>query len=135
MHKFLEKLKTELKELEERPSLSMGEWQRIQILTDIKKNILKIEMLEDGASHDPDERYERGYSERRMRDSRGRFRSSYDGDYDDGSHGRYYDGASYGHIEGKHEMIRDLHGMLDRCKNAQDQETIHKWIRQLENER
>lgn len=147
MHKFLEKVKKELKEMEEKPSLSMGEWQRIQILTDIQKNILKIKLLEDGGEHDPDEAYEHGFSERRMRDSRGRFRSSYDGDVYDGygrSHGGHYDdhyggthGSSYGggHIEGKHEMIQDLRGMLDRCKSPQDQDTIHRWIKQLEAER
>lgn len=141
MHKFLEKLKKELKELEDKPSLSMGEWQRIQILTEIKKNILKIKMLEEGGSHsyDADESYERGYSERRMRDARGRYRSSYDGSYE----GRSYRGGSYdgdyehgssGHIEGKHKMIRDLRGMLDRCENQKDKEQIHRWIKQLENE-
>ena len=45
MHKFLEKIKKEIKELEEKPSLSMGEWQRIQMLTEIKKNILKIQAI------------------------------------------------------------------------------------------
>ena len=152
MHKFLEKLKKELKELEDKPSLSMGEWQRIQILTEIKKNILKIKMLEEGGSHsyDADESYERGYSERRMRDARGRYRNSYDGSYegDDSYEGRSYRGGSYdggsyrgdydrgssGHIEGKHEMIRDLRGMLDRCENQKDKEQIHRWIKQLENE-
>lgn len=144
MHKFLEKVKKELKEMEEKPSLSMGEWQRIQILTDIQKNILKIEMLEEGASHDPDESYEHGYSERRMRDSRGRFRSSYggDGSYEGGSYrggsygghdgGSAYRGGSYGAHEGKHEMLRDLEGMLGRCESQQDKETIRRWIKQLE---
>ena len=147
MHKFLEKLKKELKELEEKPALSMGEWQRVQVLTEIKKNILKIKMLEEGDSHsyDADESYERGYSERRMRDARGRYRSSYDGSYegDDSYEGRSYRGgsydggsygSSYGHGEGKHEMIRSLRGMLDRCENQKDKEQIHRWIKQLENE-
>lgn len=144
MHKFLEKVKKELKEMEEKPSLSMGEWQRIQILTDIQKNILKIEMLEEGASRDPDESYEQGYSERRMRDSRGRFRSSYGydgyeggGTYRSGSYGAHeggsaYRGGSYGAHEGKHEMLRDLEGMLGRCESQQDKETIRRWIKQLE---
>ena len=138
MHKFLEKVKKELKEMEEKPSLSMGEWQRIQMLTEIKKNILKIQMLEEGSSYDAYESYERGYSERRMRDARGRFRSSYDG-YDGGHHvaydSAYGDSYEHGHIEGKHEMVRDLRGMLERCKSQQDKETIHRWIRQLEDER
>lgn len=150
MHKFLEKIKKEIKELEEKPSLSMGEWQRIQMLTEIKKNILKIQMLEEGgSSYDADESYERGYSERRMRDARGRYRSSYEGGsyggdsyeggpyrggaYEGGSYGDYEHGSS-GHIEGKHKMIRDLRGMMERCDNPKDKEQIHRWIKQLENE-
>lgn len=147
MHKFLEKAKKELKDLEDKPSLSMGEWQRVQILTDIKKNVLKIKMLEE--SGESDENYERGYSERRMRDSRGRFRSSYGydggsygehegydgGSYRGGSYGGYdssHRGGSYGEHEGKHEMVRDLRGMLGRCESDQDKETIRRWIKQLE---
>jgi hypothetical protein len=145
MHKFLEKVKKELKEMEEKPTLSMGEWQRVQILTDIEKNILKIKMLEGGgSSYDPDESYERGYSERRMRDSRGRFRSSYDGaemhhggSYGDSSYDGGYRGGSYGdgNFEGKHDMIRDLRGMMERCKDHESREIIQKWMNQLENAR
>lgn len=146
MHKFLEKLKKELKELEDKPSLSAGEWQRVQMLSEIKKNILETKMLEEGGE---DESYEQGYSERRMRDSRGRFRSSYGydgyeggGTYRSGSYGGHeggsyegggaYRGGSYGAHEGKHEMLRDLEGMLGRCESQQDKETIRRWIKQLE---
>lgn len=149
MHKILEKVKEELKELEGKQSLSAGEWQRIQILTDIKKNILKIHMLEEGGSSYADDSYERGYSERRMRDSRGRYRSSYDGNGSyrgtyEGSYDGSYGGDSYrdsyergnsGHIEGKHEMLRELEKMKEKCKDGESRETIHKWMRQLENER
>jgi hypothetical protein len=146
MHKILEKVDKELKEFEGKQSLTMGELQCIQMLVEIKKGILKIEMLEEGGSSHDDESYERGYSERRRRDSRGRFRSSYDGDgsyrgtyeghydgsYDGGNYHGSYDGGSYGHIEGKHEMIRDLRGMMERCKDPESRETIQKWMSQLE---
>lgn len=140
MHKLLEHVDKELKEFEGKKTLTMGELQCIQMLTEIKKNILKIEMLEEGGSSH-DDGYEHRYSERRMRDSRGRFRSSYDGDgsyrgtYEGRYGGTYGEGESYGHIEGKHEMIKDLRGMLDRCKDSESRENIHRWIKQLEEER
>ena len=151
MHKILEHVDKELKEFEGKQSLTMGELQCIQMLVEIKKDILKIEMLEEGVgSHDGS--YDRGYSERRRRDSRGRFRSSYDGDgsyrgtyegsyrggsYEGGYHDGYddYERGESGHIEGKQEMIRDLRGMMERCKDLESRETIQKWMKQLENAR
>jgi hypothetical protein len=154
MHKFLEKIKKEIKELEEKPSLSMSEWQRIQMLTEIKKNILKIHMLEEGGGHsyDADESYERGYSERRMRDARGRYRSSYDGDgsyrgiyegtydgsYEGGSYrGSYgndsYDGGRSGHEGSKEEMLHKLRGMMGSA-GGKEKDALRRCIQQLESD-
>lgn len=78
-------------------------------LIDGYKNLLKIDMLQEAEEYSHDE----GYSERRRRDSRGRYSREGGGhSYDDGSsHRRGYnrDGGYSGYSEARDRYMEDKH--------------------------
>ena len=122
LKKMLEKV---LEEYTQKGKISAGDLDAIHKLTDTVKNIDKIEMLERGGDDDYSE-----YSERRRRDSMGRY--SRTGSYDDGGsyHGggygygyrdnAYASGGGYSsHGDGKHRIVEMLGDMM---KNADGEE-------------
>ena len=135
--KICKNIDRELEEYADKKELSLGDYQKLQMLTEIKKNFLKIKKLEGEGEYEEGEshrggsygygydhnRYDRGYSERRMRDSRGRYRSSRDG--------ASYDGGSSAHFDEAEEMIEDLKELMHSC-DGKGKERIKKWIKELE---
>ena len=84
-------------------------------LTDIYKNLLKIDMLQEGSEYSHNDGYSRGdgYSERRKRDSRGRYarddRYSRDGGYSENyERGNSYRGGYSRDSDMKHERYMDI---------------------------
>lgn len=135
--KICKNIDRELEEFADKKELSLGDYQKLQTLTEIKKNFLKIKKLEgegeyeEGESHRGEgygygydhNRYDRGYSERRMRDSRGRYKSSRDG--------AGYEGGSSAHFDEAEDMIEDLKELMHSC-DGKGKERIRKWIKELE---
>ena len=142
MHKIKEMLMRELKEYERKEKLSAGDLETIHKLTDTVKNIDKIEMLEgsegyseDGMSYDGGMwhargSYDSGYSERRRRDSMGRYTSSYDGmPHRDGASyrgGMSYDGA-------KDHLMRKLGEMMPMAESEEQRKALEYCMRKIEN--
>lgn len=115
------------KELEKKAQTGLKSTQDLDTvwkLIDAYKNLLKIDMLQEAEEYS----YEDGYSERRRRDSRGRYSREGGGNsYDDGSsyrrgHGGYSE-AKERYMEDKHsyrssrspESKRDMNVSLHDC--------------------
>ena len=121
MHKLYEYACDELKELEqkadEKGGLSSAEMDYANKLTELKKNILKIEMLEDeGYSAEyRDDRSMRSYRRgggvyARRRDSMGR----------------------YSRAEAKEEMVEQLRDMMHNAPDDRMRQRIEQLIRDFE---
>lgn len=113
------------RELEEYGSMSevpTGSLDALQKMTDIVKNILKIEMLYDG---DADESREpgTGYSSRRRHYVRGHYSR-------EGGH----DGARthYSYAEGRDEVHRMLKDAMSSADNDRHRDVIRKCIEEIE---
>lgn len=136
MHKLYEWACNELEELEQKldkGQLSIGDVELADKLTELKKNILKIEMLED-----------EGYSAE-YRDDMGSYargnRGSYNRGYNRGgsyargrnarrdSMGRY---SRDGYSRAADEQIEMLEGMIDSAPNEQIKKEIEKLISKME---
>jgi len=95
MHKLYEYACKELEELEQKApkGLSAAEFEYADKLTELKKNILKIEMLEEKSEDNGSSG--RGMSRRGMYD--GRYNGMYGGSYEGGNsyRGGSYEGGSY----------------------------------------
>lgn len=136
MHESKRNIKKRIDEMEGR-DLRGGALEEFHILTDTYKNILKIEMLEDGGysqgrgySMDDDD-YSMDYSERRRRDRRGRYSS--DGDsYDDGESYRRGGRGGYSRDEGMDHMKREFQRMMDEAKSPEEKRAIERCMRQLD---
>jgi len=118
MEKLKEKLWEELEEIARKPEMGAGDLELAHKLTDTIKNIDKICMLEDGE----------GYSEAVDGDGYGRG-SSY------ANRGKHYVRGHYsrdGGMDGRSEMMEHLEMAMDSA-TEQDKETIHRFMRQLEN--
>ncbi len=129
--KTMEKLKhmicTELDEIGSKKTLSPADVEQLYKMTDIVKNLDKIEMLEEGFSDDgysktgkweADMRGEYGhdYSGRRHRDSRGRYASD--------GHSYHYP-MDYSRESGK--MMHLLDEMMDTASTERERDMIRKW--------
>ena len=122
MHKLYDFACDELMELEKKAGekgLSAGEVEYADKLTELKKNILKIEMLEDegySAEYRDDRMYRTdGHSYARRRDSMGRYsRRGYSRDND--------------------EIIDQLHAMKETAKDDHTRREIDKLIDKMEKE-
>lgn len=153
LEELKEVVKRELEKFGKQGDISVSSLDKIHKLSDLYKNLCKIEMLEEEA--------EGGYSE--ARGGRGRGRSSYDGgsSYDDDmmyserrgrgrnakrdSMGRYssesdsYEGGSsyrggqggYSRDEATDWMMRELGSMMEDADPKQ-RETLKKCMRELE---
>ncbi|MBO5130313.1 MAG: hypothetical protein J6B95_08230 [Oscillospiraceae bacterium] len=130
-YKMQEMVCKEMEKKAERGSIpSQADLDTIWKLTDIYKNLLKIDMLQEAGEYS----YDGGdYSERRRRDARGRY--SRDGGYDrdssyrDGNRGGYSE-ARGEYMDAKHsyrstrsaDSKRDMTASLEDCKHKLRQE-------------
>ena len=121
-YKMQEHICTELDKKAESGIKSTADLDTVWKLIDAYKNLLKIDMLQEASEYSRDD----GYSERRKRDSRGRY-SSADRRYDGGSSYNYsgYSEAKEDYLDAKHsyrstrspESKRDVDVSLRECMN------------------
>lgn len=116
MHKLYEYACAELKELEKKTDkgLSMSELEYADKLTELKKNILKIEMLEDGSEYSeehPMHRMSYGRSRTPKRDSRYSMEYSMAAD----------------------DVIRQLEDMMDTAPDERSRKKIRELIAEMKN--
>lgn len=121
-YKMQEHLCTELEKKAEAGIKSTADLDTVWKLIDAYKNLLKIDMLQEASEYSRDD----GYSERRKRDSRGRY-SRADRHYDGGSSYNYggYSEAKEDYLDAKHsyrstrspESKRDVDVSLKECMN------------------
>ena len=146
---YIEKIKKMLcKELDEyamKSKLTMSDLQPVHLMTDIIKNLDKIEMLEDGNSYDGysemreypymgGSSYARGRGRYAKRDSMGRYSSeggSYDGgsSYDDYSETRM--DRRYSRNDAKDHMMNKLGEMMTSADEEQ-REILKDAMRKIE---
>lgn len=128
-YKMQEHICKELEKKAESGIKSVSDLDVIWKLIDAYKNLLKIDMLQEASEYSQDG----GYSERRRRDSRGRYsREGGETGYEDGTHYRKtgmqeggYSEAKEGYMEAKHsyrstrnpESKRDMMSSLEECKH------------------
>lgn len=147
-YEFLEQLKKKLcKELEEYASknkISMQDLEPLQLMTDIVKNIGKIEMLEDGGyseargmrggmSYDDDMMYSerRGRGRNARRDSMGRYSSEGGTSYDDYTEGSSYRGGRYSLDDAKDHILNKMGEMMTSADEEQ-RTVLKKAMRDIE---
>ena len=147
MHKLKKKLCKELEEYAEKNSLSGGDVEMLQKLTDTVKNIDKIEMLEGeeegysetgmrgrgfgGSSYDDDMMYSerRGRGRNARRDRMGRYSSDDGMAYDDYSEERT--DRRYSRDDAKDHMMNKLGSMMANA-NPNEREILKDCMRTLE---
>lgn len=113
-YKMMEHICAELEKKAESGLKSTTDLDTVWKLIDAYKNLLKIDMLQEAEDY-----YEDGHSERRHRDSRGR----YSRDYDRDSSYRGYSEAKDGYTKAKHsyrstrspESKREMTSSLHEC--------------------
>ena len=111
-------------------------------LTDVYKNLLKIDMLQEAAEEGENHysNYGGGYSERRgrKRDSMGRYSSrggmSYDDDmsYARGGNRGYSREGGYSRDDGKHYMMGELERLMEKASTHTEREALEKCMQALE---
>ena len=157
MHKLKDNIKGKLYDIEEKvernpkAEMSLQELQKVQLMSDIVKNIDKIEMLEDGEGYSEDgaymgegriygTSYARGRRNAR-RDRMGRYSSddgmSYARDGRTANRGGMRDnmgGSSYGmSYDGAKEHLMDkAEEMLEMTHDPKERKAIEKFMRELE---
>ena len=151
MHKLKENLKEKLYDFEEKvernpkAEMSMQELQKVHLMSDIVKNIDKIEMLEGDEGYSEDGQYmgegriygtsyARGRGRNANRDRMGRY-SSDGGSYDGGSsYARGGQGGRGGYSrDGAKEMLMDkAEEMLEMAHDPKERRAIEKFMRELE---
>lgn len=147
MHKIKEKLMDELAEWEKKSGqLSNSDMDRIHKLTDVVKNIDKIEMLEEDSGYSAASdwmsdskiygmsyRGGDGYSNARMgrgrgsnanRDSMGRYSSR---------GGNSYRGGNYAYGDAAEHLMAKAEEMLDMADTPEQKKAIESFIRKIEN--
>lgn len=140
---YIEKIKKMVcKELDEyamKNKLTMNDLQPVHLMTDIIKNLDKIEMLEDGDSYDGysemreypymgGSSYARGRGRNAKRDSMGRY-SSEDRMTDDYSEARM--DRRYSRDNAKDHMMNKLGSMMEDA-DPNEREILKKCMRELE---
>lgn len=156
--KHLEELKEitkrELEKFGKQGELSVSSLDKVHKLSDLYKNLCKIEMLEEeaeggysearggrgrgrssydgGSSYDDDMMYSerRGRGRNAKRDSMGRY-SSEGGSYDDDDYSERRTGRGYSRDESTDHIMRQLGSMMEDADPKQ-RETLKKWMRELE---
>ena len=152
LEELKEVVKRELEKFGKQGDISVSNLEKIHKLSDLYKNLCKIEMLEEeaeggysearggrggsymhGSSYDDDMMYSerRGRGRNAKRDSMGRY-SSEGGSYDGGSYrgGSSYEGG-YSRDEATDHLMRQLGAMMEDADPKQ-RETLKKWMRELE---
>lgn len=119
MHELREMLCEEIEKISRRGDLSAGSLETVHKLTDTVKNIDKIMMLEG----------EDGYSERRKRDSMGRY-SRDGGEMDD--RGMHHDRTRYSRADGKDKMLHELGEMMEDADGEQ-RRVLERAMREIRN--
>lgn len=167
MHKLKDNIKGKLYDIEEKvernpkAEMSLQELQKVQLMSDIVKNIDKIELLEEGEGYSEDTdfmgegrmygtSYARGRGRNARRDSRGRYSSEGGMSYEGGSSyrgGSYDDGMSYerggqggrgGNRGGysrdgaKEHLMDKAEEMLEMTHDPKERKAIEKFIRELD---
>ena len=151
MHKIKEMLMNELYEYEEKAkksggSVSTQELDRIHKLTDVIKNIDKIEALEAGGysedtdfmgegrmygtSYDSGSSYARGRGRNAKRDSMGRY--SRDGEAHNRNMGGHMDSRGYSRDGAKDHLVEKMEEMMDMAETEEDRRAIRQCINKLE---
>lgn len=156
MHKLKENLKEKLYDVEEKvernpkAEMSMQELQKVQLMSDIVKNIDKIEMLEDGEGYSEDGHYmgegriygtsyARGRGRYAKRDSMGRYSR------DDGM-GMHNDGGSsyarggnmgggrggYSRTDAKEHLMAKAEEMLEMAQDPKERRAIEKFMQEID---
>lgn len=129
MDKLKEILCKELEEIAQKKELSVGDLDTVHKITDTIKNILKIEMLEDG-SYSRDDGYSRdGEWETDMRGRYGRG-NSYRMHYVRGHYSRD-DGREYSRDEGREKMMEHMERMMRDASDG-DKAILRRCMEQLE---
>ena len=153
---YIEKIKKMLcKELDEyamKNKLTMNDLQPVHLMTDIIKNLDKIEMLEGesegysearggrgrsymgGSSYDDDMMYSerRGRGRNARRDSMGRYSSEDGMSYDDYSEERYGNmGTRYSKDDAKDHLMRGLGSMMESA-DPNEREILKDAMRKIE---
>ena len=158
MHKLKDNIKGKLYDIEEKvernpkAEMSLQELQKVQLMSDIVKNIDKIEMLEDDEGYSEDGHYmgegriygtsyARGRGRNAKRDRMGRYSSddgmSYARDGRTTNRGGMRDnmgGSSYGmSYDGAKEHLMDkAEEMLEMAQDPKERKAIEKFMRELE---
>lgn len=145
---YIEKIKKmlcrELEEYGEKNRLSASDLEVVWKLTDVVKNLNKIEMLEDGGysergysrgmSYDDDMSYARGRGPNARRDSMGRYSSdsSYD-NYSENSYARDGRGGrgGYSRDDAKDHMMSKLGEMMEEA-DPNEREILKQTMRRIE---
>ena len=155
MHKLKDNIKGKLYDIEEKvernpkAEMSLQELQKVQLMSDIIKNIDKIEILEEGGgyseesnwmgegrmygtSYEDGSSYARGRGRNARRDRMGRYSSNDGMSYKGGSYAR--DGSSYGmSYDGAKEHLMDkAEEMLEMAQDPKERKAIEKFMRELE---
>ena len=143
-YKMQEHICKELEKKAEAGIKSTSDLDTVWKLIDAYKNLLKIDMLQEASEYSQDDGYGRdGYSERRRRDSRGRYSREGGGtSYDDGSsyrigygHGSGYSEAKGDYMEAKHsyrstrspDSKREMNASLNECMEKLKEE-LHEMM-------
>lgn len=147
LEELKEVVKRELEKFGKQGDISVSSLDKIHKLSDLYKNLCKIEMLEEeaeggysearggnrgGSSYDDDMMYSerRGRGRNAKRDSMGRY-SSEGGSYESGS--SYRGGSSYenGYSRAKDDMMMMLGEMMEDA-SPKEREALKKCMRELE---
>ena len=169
MHKLKENLKEKLYDFEEKvernpkAEMSMQELQKVQLMSDIVKNIDKIDMLEGdegysedgqymgegriyGTSYDGGTSYRRGRGRNAKRDSMGRYSREGEGYSEEGysEEGYMYarDGrggqggmrGGYSRDGAKEHLMNKAEEMLEMAHDPKERRAIEKFMRELEDD-
>ena len=136
MHKLKKNLKEELRQYEEKANLSSSDLPIVQMITDIIKNICKIDALEDEyeEGHSRDGRwmargsYDDDSSYRRRRDRMGRY--SRDGGYSEEGGGYSRRGSYEG---GKEQMVECIEEMMEDAKSPREKDILKRCLAEMKN--
>lgn len=149
LEELKEVVKRELEKFGKQGDISVSNLEKIHKLSDLYKNLCKIEMLEEeaeggysearggsymrGSSYDDDMMYSerRGRGRNAKRDSMGRY-SSDGGSYEGGSSYERGGQGGYSRDEATDWMMRELGSMMSETDDPKQREALKKCMRELE---
>ena len=131
LEELKEVVKRELEKFGKQGDISVSSLDKIHKLSDLYKNLCKIEMLEEEGGYS-EEMYGNSYARGRRyakRDSMGRY--SRDGGYSEDDDYSERRGRGYSRDEATDHLMRQLGNMMEDADPKQ-RETLKKWMRELE---